>query len=41
LKKLPILDLNGTNDEALPAEDRGREPQVMEPYAKKYRGRAD
>jgi pimeloyl-ACP methyl ester carboxylesterase len=37
LKKVPILDLNGTNDEALPPRTVDANRKVMEPYAKKYR----
>jgi pimeloyl-ACP methyl ester carboxylesterase len=37
LKKVPILDLNGTNDEALPPATVDANRKVMEPYAKKYR----
>ncbi|MEA2825443.1 MAG: hypothetical protein QOF03_1925 [Alphaproteobacteria bacterium] len=37
LKRVPILDLNGTNDEALPPATVDANRKVMEPYAKKYR----
>ena len=37
LKKVPILDLNGTADEALPPSTVDANRKVMEPYAKKYR----
>jgi pimeloyl-ACP methyl ester carboxylesterase len=37
LKKVPVLDLNGTNDEALPPSTVDANRKVMEPYAKKYR----
>jgi hypothetical protein len=37
LKKVPVLDLNGTNDEALPPATVDANRKVMEPYAKKYR----
>ena len=37
LKKVPILDLNGTNDEALPPATVDANRSVMERYAKKYR----
>jgi pimeloyl-ACP methyl ester carboxylesterase len=37
LKTVPILDLNGTNDEALPPATVDANRAVMEPYAKKYR----
>ena len=37
LKNVPILDLNGTNDEALPPATVDANRKVMEPYAKKYR----
>ena len=37
LKRVPILDLNGTADEALPPATVDANRKVMEPYAKKYR----
>jgi hypothetical protein len=37
LKKVPILDLNGTNDEALPPSTVDANRRVMELYARKYR----
>lgn len=37
LKQVPVLDLNGTNDEALPPSNVDANRKVMEPYAKKYR----
>ena len=37
LKKVPVLDLNGTNDEALPPATVDANRKVMEPYAGKYR----
>jgi pimeloyl-ACP methyl ester carboxylesterase len=42
LKKVPVLDLNGTNDEVLPPPTVDANRKVMEPYTKKYRvGRID
>jgi pimeloyl-ACP methyl ester carboxylesterase len=37
LKRVPILDLNGTNDETLPPSTVDANRKVMEPYAKTYR----
>jgi hypothetical protein len=37
LKKVAVLDLNGTNDETLPPSTVDANRTVMEPYAKKYR----
>src|SRR5215471_805532 len=37
LKSVPVLELNGTNDEALPPATVDWNRKVMEPYAKKYR----
>lgn len=37
LKKVPVLELNGTNDEALPPKTVDANRKIMEPYAKKYR----
>jgi pimeloyl-ACP methyl ester carboxylesterase len=37
LKKVPVLDLNGTRDEVLPPARVDANRKVMEPYAKKYR----
>jgi hypothetical protein len=37
LARLPVLDLNGTEDEALPPATVDANRRVMEPYAKKYR----
>ena len=37
LKKIAVLDLNGTEDEALPPATVDANRKVMEPYAKKYR----
>lgn len=37
LKRVPVLELNGTNDEALPPAIVDANRKVMEPYAKKYR----
>lgn len=37
LKKVPVLDLNGTKDEVLPPASVDANRQVMEPYTKKYR----
>ena len=37
LKKVAVLDLNGTNDETLPPITVDANRTVMEPYAKKYR----
>jgi hypothetical protein len=37
LKKVPVLDLNGTMDEALPPATVDANRKVMEPYVKKYR----
>lgn len=37
LKKVAVLDLNGTNDETLPPATVDANRTVMEPYAKKYR----
>jgi hypothetical protein len=37
LKRVAILDLNGTNDETLPPSTVDANRTVMEPYAKKYR----
>jgi hypothetical protein len=37
LKQIPVLDLNGTEDEALPPATVDANRRVMEPYAKKYR----
>lgn len=42
LKQTPVLELNGTNDEAIPPAAVDANRTVMEPYAKKYRvGRVD
>lgn len=37
LKNIPVLDLNGTEDEVLPPATVDANRQVMEPYTKKYR----
>jgi pimeloyl-ACP methyl ester carboxylesterase len=37
LKKVPVLDLNGTRDEVLPPATVDANRKVMEPYTKKYR----
>ncbi len=37
LKRVPVLDLNGTEDETLPPRTVDANRAVMEPYAKKYR----
>jgi pimeloyl-ACP methyl ester carboxylesterase len=37
LKKVPVLDLNGTKDEVLPPPRVDANRKVMEPYTKKYR----
>ena len=37
LKNVPVLDLNGTEDEALPPATVDSNRKVMEPYTKKYR----
>jgi pimeloyl-ACP methyl ester carboxylesterase len=37
LKKVPVLDLNGTEDEPIPPATVDSNRKVMEPYAKKYR----
>jgi pimeloyl-ACP methyl ester carboxylesterase len=37
LKKVPVLDLNGTKDEVLPPATVDANRKVMEPYTKKYR----
>jgi pimeloyl-ACP methyl ester carboxylesterase len=37
LKTVPVLDLNGTNDEPLPPATVDANRKVMEPYARKYR----
>jgi len=37
LKRVPVLELNGTNDEAIPPAIVDWNRKVMEPYAKKYR----
>jgi hypothetical protein len=37
LKGVPVLELNGTNDEAIPPKTVDWNRKVMEPYAKKYR----
>ena len=37
LRNVPVLDLNGTDDEALPPATVDANRKVMEPYAKKYR----
>ncbi len=37
LKKVPVLELNGTMDEAIPPPSVDSNRKVMEPYAKKYR----
>jgi len=37
LKGVPVLDLNGTNDEVLPPSTVDANRTVMEPYAKRYR----
>ena len=37
LQNVPVLDLNGTNDETLPPSTVDANRKVMEPYAKKYR----
>jgi pimeloyl-ACP methyl ester carboxylesterase len=37
LKNVPVLDLNGTNDETLPPSTVDANRKVMEPYAKTYR----
>ncbi len=37
LKSVPVLDLNGTNDEALPPATVDANRKVMEPYAKTWR----
>jgi hypothetical protein len=37
LKKVPVLELNGTEDEALPPATVDANRKIMEPYAKSYR----
>ena len=37
LKKVAILDMNGTRDEAIPPKTVDAHREVMEPYARKYR----
>jgi pimeloyl-ACP methyl ester carboxylesterase len=37
LKNVPVLDLNGTDDEVLPPSTVDANRKVMEPYAKRYR----
>jgi hypothetical protein len=37
LKQVPVLDLNGVNDETLPPATVDANRSVMQPYAKKYR----
>jgi hypothetical protein len=37
LKKIAILDMNGTRDEAIPPRTVDAHREVMEPYARKYR----
>ena len=37
LKKVPVLDLNGTRDEVLPPATVDANRKVMEPYTKRYR----
>jgi len=37
LKKVPVLDLNGTKDEVLPPATVDANRKVMEPYTKRYR----
>jgi hypothetical protein len=37
LKRVPVLDLNGTNDEPLPPLTVDANRKIMEPYAKKWR----
>ena len=37
LKRVPVLDLNGTDDEALPPSTVDANRKVMEPYTKRYR----
>jgi pimeloyl-ACP methyl ester carboxylesterase len=37
LKKVPVLELNGTNDEVLPPPTVDANRRAMEPYTKKYR----
>ncbi|MSP93806.1 MAG: hypothetical protein EXR00_00930 [Alphaproteobacteria bacterium] len=37
LKKVAVLELNGTNDEALPPATVDANRKIMEPYARKYR----
>jgi hypothetical protein len=37
LKRVPVLELNGTNDEAIPPATVDWNRKVMEPYTKKYR----
>ncbi len=37
LKKVPVLELNGTKDEAIPPAAVDANRKVMEPYVKKYR----
>jgi pimeloyl-ACP methyl ester carboxylesterase len=37
LKSVPVLDLNGTDDETLPPATVDSNRKIMEPYAKKYR----
>jgi hypothetical protein len=37
LKKVAVLDLNGTKDEAIPPRTVDAHREVMEPYARKYR----
>ncbi len=37
LKRVPVLELNGTNDEAIPPKTVDANRKVMEPYAKSYR----
>jgi hypothetical protein len=37
LKRIAILDMNGTRDEAIPPRTVDAHREVMEPYARKYR----
>jgi hypothetical protein len=37
LKRVAILDMNGTRDEAIPPKTVDAHREVMEPYARKYR----
>lgn len=37
LKRVAILDMNGTRDEAIPPRTVDAHREVMEPYARKYR----